>query len=267
MTDEALYSKCLEDFEKGIYEQDLYNKALVLCHGVKEKTKYKYVELWVSKQSEQTKKIEPEVTINLNQYNRDLRLPKPNIGKVKLIEQECKYLEDKLVGVSTLAYTLKSGKFLESVLNNFGSDNMILFVPLFFGWNNDSDTGLFKSKMIRDICLSYFKKNLLFISTIDVLRDRYVSSLSINNIDSTDINDDQFNWLNSADNQGDKIVFWSVGVIFWCCTGGLMFVHFISIIAGATGIILGIVGIFIPPVGLVNALAWILTGYSLTYYF
>ena len=117
---------------------------------------------------------------------------------IQLIEKECKYLEDKLVGSCTLAYTLKSEKLVESVKNNFGSDNLTFFIPLFFGWDNNSDFGLFKSKTIRDACLNYFKKNILFTATIDVLRDRYVKSLDANILEKDE------NVSSSCDSKANK---------------------------------------------------------------
>ena len=56
-------------------------------------------------------------------------------------------------------------------------------------------------------------------------------------------------------------------IMLWCSTGGLMLFHIISVFAGATTWILAFVGFFIPPVGLLNGLIFILTGDSLEQYF
>ncbi|MDC1282245.1 hypothetical protein N8Z18_00575 [bacterium] len=56
-------------------------------------------------------------------------------------------------------------------------------------------------------------------------------------------------------------------IMMWCSTGGLMLLHIISVFAGATTWVLGFVGFFIPPVGLLNGLIFILTGDSLEQYF
>lgn len=56
-------------------------------------------------------------------------------------------------------------------------------------------------------------------------------------------------------------------LILWVMTGGMMMVHFVSFALGATSAILLGVGIFIPPVGIVNALIFIFTGQSLDVYF
>ena len=58
-----------------------------------------------------------------------------------------------------------------------------------------------------------------------------------------------------------------LGVMFWCSTGGLMFLHFISFFMGATSLLFAIIGFFVPPIGLVNGLVFIVTGGSLQQYF
>lgn len=57
------------------------------------------------------------------------------------------------------------------------------------------------------------------------------------------------------------------GIVLWCCTGGLMLLHFASFFLGASSLILFVVGFFIPPVGLINGLAYILTGDSVEQYY
>lgn len=66
---------------------------------------------------------------------------------------------------------------------------------------------------------------------------------------------------------GEKAGIGILGVMLWCSTGGLMFIHMLSFFLGATSIILGLVGFFIPPVGLINGLVFIITGDSLEQYF
>jgi hypothetical protein len=58
-----------------------------------------------------------------------------------------------------------------------------------------------------------------------------------------------------------------LGVMLWCSTGGLMFLHFVSFFMGATSLLFAIIGFFVPPVGLVNGLIFIVTGDSLQQYF
>jgi hypothetical protein len=64
-----------------------------------------------------------------------------------------------------------------------------------------------------------------------------------------------------------KLIAWTTVPILWIMTGGMMIVHFVSFLTGATGIILLGAGIFIPPIGIVNALIFIFTGHSLGEYF
>ena len=58
-----------------------------------------------------------------------------------------------------------------------------------------------------------------------------------------------------------------LAIMFWCSTGGLMFLHFVSFFMGATSLLLAIIGFFVPPVGLVNGLVFLVTGDSLQQYF
>lgn len=60
---------------------------------------------------------------------------------------------------------------------------------------------------------------------------------------------------------------WIIVPILWVMTGGMMTVHFVSFVLGATSAVLLGVGIFIPPVGIVNALMFLFTGQSLNAYF
>lgn len=66
---------------------------------------------------------------------------------------------------------------------------------------------------------------------------------------------------------GKKAGFGLVAFIFWCSTGGLMLLHFISVFLGHTTLLFGAIGLFIPPVGIVNAFIFILYGESLSDYF
>jgi hypothetical protein len=64
-----------------------------------------------------------------------------------------------------------------------------------------------------------------------------------------------------------RAVAWIVAPILWVITGGMMMVHFVSFALGATSAVLLGVGIFIPPVGIVNALIFLFIGQSLDVYF
>jgi hypothetical protein len=55
--------------------------------------------------------------------------------------------------------------------------------------------------------------------------------------------------------------------LVWFPTGGLMIVHFISGILGVTSLLLFVLGMFIPPIGLVNAIVILWTGDSLQQFF
>jgi hypothetical protein len=65
----------------------------------------------------------------------------------------------------------------------------------------------------------------------------------------------------------EKASGFTLGLVMWLCTGGLMTVHVVSWLLGATSLILTAIGMFIPPVGLINALVFIFTGDSLEQYF
>ena len=67
--------------------------------------------------------------------------------------------------------------------------------------------------------------------------------------------------------RADKALSHSFGLLFWLSTGGLMMVHVISWLVGASSLILVILGVFIPPVGLINAFIFIFTGNSMGQYF
>jgi hypothetical protein len=67
--------------------------------------------------------------------------------------------------------------------------------------------------------------------------------------------------------RADKALSHTFVLLFWLSTGGLMMVHVISWLVGASSLILAILGIFMPPVGLINALIFIFTGNSLARYF
>lgn len=58
----------------------------------------------------------------------------------------------------------------------------------------------------------------------------------------------------------------ALGLLLWACTGGLMLVHIFFSIQNSQIIFL-IVGMFIPPIGLINALSWIFSGQSITGWF
>jgi len=68
-------------------------------------------------------------------------------------------------------------------------------------------------------------------------------------------------------NIAEKVGLGLFGIMLWCSTGGLMFLHFISVYVGVTTITLGIVGFFVAPLGLINGLIFILTGDSIQQYF
>ena len=57
------------------------------------------------------------------------------------------------------------------------------------------------------------------------------------------------------------------GLIFWCFTGGLMLVHTVSFFMGMSSFALLLIGIFVPPVGITNAIIFILSGDSIEQYF
>jgi hypothetical protein len=50
-------------------------------------------------------------------------------------------------------------------------------------------------------------------------------------------------------------------------TAGMMMVHLVSFFFGATGVILLVAGVFIPPIGIVNALVFLFTGETISDYF
>lgn len=262
MNDEKLYSKCLEDFDSGIYEKDLYNKALVLSQGDKNKAKFKYVELWVKKEKTQNNLVKTSLDHNQNTPTTKRNYLKPNIEKTNLIIDQCTFLEENLIGTKTPSHTLKSNKLIDKILDKFGLNHKYLFAPLFFGWSLDSQTGLFQSKKIRDTCLNYFTKNYLFGETIEDLKDSYLKFLEQN-----PKNKEKFDSKIEDHHVGDRFLTGVVGIIFWCCTGGLMTVHVVSSFIGATSLFLGVIGFFIPPIGLINAFILIFTGYSLSQHF
>ena len=73
-----------------------------------------------------------------------------------------------------------------------------------------------------------------------------------------------------SDEEPDYVTKTGIGLIalmLWCSTGGLMFLHFVSVFMGATTLFFGILGFFIPPVGLINGLVYIVSGDSLQQYF
>ncbi|WP_139170550.1 hypothetical protein [Lutimaribacter saemankumensis] len=70
-----------------------------------------------------------------------------------------------------------------------------------------------------------------------------------------------------SEEKGAHILAWIIVPILWVMTGGMMTVHFVSFVLGATSAVLLGVGIFIPPVGIVNALIFLFTGQSLNAYF
>lgn len=58
-----------------------------------------------------------------------------------------------------------------------------------------------------------------------------------------------------------------IGIIFWVCTGGMMLLHFVSFFMGSTSLLFGLIGLFVPPVGVVNGFVFLTTGDSLQQYF
>ena len=54
---------------------------------------------------------------------------------------------------------------------------------------------------------------------------------------------------------------------FWVMTAGMMMVHLASALLGVTSIFLLLLGIFVPPIGIVNALLFLFSGESLNAYF
>ena len=77
------------------------------------------------------------------------------------------------------------------------------------------------------------------------------------------MNDDE----NGEDSIATKAGIGLLGIMLWCSTGGLMFLHFISVYMGASSVFFGVIGFFIPSVGLVNGLVFLVTGDSLQQYF
>ncbi len=77
------------------------------------------------------------------------------------------------------------------------------------------------------------------------------------------------NSYNSTDdlNLAEKAGAGMLAIMFWCCTGGLMFVHIISFLVGATTLWFTVIAFFVAPVGLVNGLVFLFTGESLQQYF
>lgn len=64
----------------------------------------------------------------------------------------------------------------------------------------------------------------------------------------------------------ERIFGYAVGLALWICTGGLMFAHIVFSIWD-DAIILGILGVFVPPIGLLNALSWIFSNSPITGWF
>ena len=61
-----------------------------------------------------------------------------------------------------------------------------------------------------------------------------------------------------------------MGVIIlglWVMSGGMMTVHVVLFLLGTTNLMLLILGLFIPPVGIINALTYIFTGETLNSHF
>ena len=71
----------------------------------------------------------------------------------------------------------------------------------------------------------------------------------------------------SDPNMVEKAGIGALAIILWCSTGGLMLLHAISFFVGATSLLFAIIGLFIPPIGLINGLVFIVTGDSLQQYF
>ena len=65
----------------------------------------------------------------------------------------------------------------------------------------------------------------------------------------------------------EKIGISALIIIIWVLTGGMMTVHFISYLLGETTGLLLVIGMFIPPLGIINALAFLFTGSSLDDHF
>jgi len=59
------------------------------------------------------------------------------------------------------------------------------------------------------------------------------------------------NSYNSTDdlNLAEKAGAGMLAIMFWCCTGGLMFVHIISFLVGATTLWFTVIAFFVAPVG------------------
>lgn len=68
-------------------------------------------------------------------------------------------------------------------------------------------------------------------------------------------------------NVKEKMSVLAVALLVWFPTGGLMLVHFISGIWGVTSLLLFVLGMFVPPIGLVNAIVVLWTGDSLQQFF
>ena len=58
-----------------------------------------------------------------------------------------------------------------------------------------------------------------------------------------------------------------IGIIFWVCTGGMMLLHSVSFFMGSTSLLLGLIGIFVPPIGVVNGFIFITTGDGIQQFF
>jgi hypothetical protein len=64
----------------------------------------------------------------------------------------------------------------------------------------------------------------------------------------------------------EKLTSGILGLAIWLPTGGLMFVHFLYSFVFYDDFMLGIIGMFIPPVGLVNAVSWLASDLPITAY-
>lgn len=76
------------------------------------------------------------------------------------------------------------------------------------------------------------------------------------------------NQLEAAlDDQKQTALAYIVVPVIWLMTAGMMIVHLTSFFIGSTGVILLMAGIFIPPIGIVNALVFLFSGKALSAYF
>lgn len=123
MTDEALYTAALSNYDSDLRDNDLYNKAYVLERGDVEATKFTYISLWVEKKKSELKNVN---AINIGALKKNNAQDVDVLAVQEILKKSHNYSYENVVKGKSVFDELKKSygeKYIDLVLKALHGDD------------------------------------------------------------------------------------------------------------------------------------------------